>query len=109
MDTKRKRSLSDSDITETNLLIDNIYNLPNKIHNINSNEIKIYETVKKNILEKHISLKKIIRLDNILDSERLELVEKFILMENSNNDLFIYFKLRDELLDLIQFYSITDI
>jgi len=106
--TKRKRSNSNSD--KQDLLVDNIYNLPNKLFNINEPIYnKIYDSIKKTLFLKIINIETIIKMDNILDSERLILVEKYSIMNNSHHDLQIYIKNRDELLDLINYYTTTDI
>jgi ATP-dependent Lon protease len=106
---KRKRSLSDGDTYENNLFISNVYNLPDKLDITNTKQIKIYENIKTNLLEKEITLERIIKLENILDNERLNLIEKYTIMENSQTDLQLYFRQRDEILDLINFYSTSNL
>lgn len=106
---KRKRSLSDSDKYDNNLF-NNLYKLPNKLLNIDNPKYnKIYDSIKKNLLSKQINLNTLIMMDNLLENERLILVEKYSIMINSEHDIITYIKLRDELLTLIDYYKMTDI
>ena len=91
------------------LILDELYNLPNKLLNLNEQKYKKrYELVRKNILDMDINLESIIRIDNILDSERINLIEKYSIMSNHNNDLEQYIKHRDELIVLINYYTNTN-
>ena len=57
----------------------------------------VYENVKKNLMESQIDLKNILELSNVLDFERTQMVEKYSLMINSENDLSTYIKIRKNL------------
>jgi ATP-dependent Lon protease len=59
-------------------------------------------------MESQIDLKNILMLSNVLDSERTQMVEKYSLMINSENDLSTYIKIRNELKDMISYYSNSD-
>jgi len=84
-----------------------IYNLPDNLPNLNSQTDK-YEKVKKNLMESQIDLSTILSLDNVLDSELTQMVEKYSLMINSENDLSTYIKIRNELKDMIGYYANSD-
>jgi ATP-dependent Lon protease len=88
----------------------NIYNLPNNLINIttDTNLINVYEKVKKYLIESQIDLSDILSLNNILDLERAQIIEKYSLMINSSNDLSTYIKIRNELKEMITYYSNSD-
>jgi ATP-dependent Lon protease len=95
-----------------------IYGLPyvwSEYSSINSVDFKTkkklnqkYSDFKKQLMNKQIDLKTILSLSNILDSERNQLIEKYALMNNSNQDLITYVKIRDEIWDMIKYYQNTD-
>ena len=68
-----------------------------------------YNDFKHNLIQKQIDLKMILELDNILESERNMLLEKFSLLIASENDLSTYVKIRDEMNNMIKYYKSTDV
>ena len=68
-----------------------------------------YNEFKHNLIEKQIDLKMILEQDNILESERNTLLEKFSLLIASENDLSTYVKIRDEMNNMIKYFKSTDV
>lgn len=95
--------------TENNIIND-LYNLPTKLSTtLDQKYKKKYELIKSSILEKEISIEQIIKMNNILESERVNLIEKYSIMLNHRNDLLQYMKIRDEIIHLINYYLNTNI
>jgi len=84
-----------------------VYNLPDYLE-IDNKYTKIYDNVKKELINKQINLESIIMMNNILESERLGLIEKYSLMTNSEDDFNLYIKHRNELADNIHYYLNTN-
>ncbi len=114
----RRNSLSDSDsdycLSDSNSksftkkqktdIINDIYHLPVS----NKEYPDLYKNIKNQLIDKHVSIDNILSMDNILDQERIKLIEKYSLMNNSKEDLNTFIKLRDELLDMINYYNNSD-
>ena len=84
-----------------------LYNLPKKLK-LSTKENLIYENIKNELLLKQIDLETIIKLPNVLEDERLGLVEKYSLMINSEDDLLTYLRYRDEINSMINYYNNSD-
>ena len=90
---------------------DNILQIDNQINFKEQKYTNILNKLKNNLDAKNITFEQIIKLDNILDSERLVLVEKYIIMDKIRiqDDIINYLKLRNEIHELILHYKNTDI
>ena len=111
MSKRKKNSLdseSDSDYTPFHInqlnIINDIYHLPSSSKKHSS----LFSNIKSKLIEKHINIDKILSMRNILDSERIKLIEKYSFMMNSKDDLIAYIKLRDEITDMIHYYNNSD-
>ena len=67
-----------------------------------------YKNFKEQLMEKQIDLMTILSLNNLLDSERNNLIEQYAVMMNTGQDLTTYIKIRDELWEAIKYYQNTD-
>lgn len=67
-----------------------------------------YKNFKEQLMEKQIDLMTILSLNNLLDSERNNLIEQYAVMMNAGQDLSTYIKIRDELWEAIKYYQNTD-
>lgn len=67
-----------------------------------------YKNFKEQLMEKQIDLMTILSLNNLLDSERNNLIEQYAVMMNTGQDLSTYIKIRDELWEAIKYYQNTD-
>jgi hypothetical protein len=59
-------------------------------------------------MDSQIDLADILSLTNVLEYERTQMIEKYSLMINSSNDLSSYIKIRNELKDMITYYTNSD-
>lgn len=67
-----------------------------------------YKQFKTQLMNKQIDLMTILSLNNLLDSERNQLIEQYALMTNAGQDLSTYIKIRDELWEAIKYFQNTD-
>jgi hypothetical protein len=117
---KRKLSEEDLDDSEDEFIAKcDIFNLPYSWDESVINESSFnskknvmnsrYNSFKNQLIEKQIDLPIILSLDNLLDSERNLLIEKYSLMINSDQDISTYVKIRDEIWSMIKYYQNSDI
>jgi ATP-dependent Lon protease len=94
-----------------------MYNLPsnwktNNTSKLSKTNIKLcserYNDIKKTLMDEQINLHMILSMNNILETERQILINKYSLMKCSQNDLLSYIKLKNELWNMINYYNNTD-
>jgi ATP-dependent Lon protease len=70
---------------------------------------KIYNKAKKYLIEKSIQITDILKLTNITNEERCELLERYAIMQSLDSNLYEYLKFRNELDNSIQYYKTRQI
>lgn len=65
----------------------------------------IYNNVKKQLINKSVQIVDILKLKNITDSERIQLIEKYAIMQSLDGQLNEYLKYRDMLRTEINYYK----
>jgi len=93
-----------------------MYNLPHQLSKEIIGDQKdlikytdLYRNIQNDLMNEQIDIMTILKLTNILDKERLLLIEKYSVMINSETDIVAYLKLRSELKDMISYYKNSNI